>query len=790
MAEAHNVINFTVSGNHGSPITGSIPELLKSSKRIANKQLRARMETMFNNVDDCLFEYADKAENNQQQMLYFDAMRDIRINKSAMIDRFFQAFEQQFDQFFSRGGTSRFPQVSINSSGGSLGLVEDDDLEESLAITNMASRVYAECRESLSAMVQRMNEVYPQGEFTKEENPLSPKQLCDACAQAIGVLEAELEIKLIVYKLFDKFVIQNIVKLYEEVNQIFVAAGVLPTIKYKVPVNNSIVDTRVDYLHDEVLAEIGSGVNAAETTASANTGANLTANATVFDTMRAALYQYRGGQPVAAGVESTAVTDVATGLDQGSAPIGQYYISDDIISGLSMLQNNVNSEVNSDINAGVNALDQDQQASGEIVKAQLLQTIQQNTKTDTTLKIENTHADVIDIVSMLFDFILNDKTLPQAIKAQIARLQIPMVKVALLDKAFFSTKTHAARQLLNELAYASNTLNGEFDADDTLLRQVGHVVDRILSEFDSDVKLFEELLLEFRDFVEKEIEANKMAEDMILQVKDNVAAEIERRMKNKRIPVPIKEFLLGPWKEVLKIVGIRDACEGMAWNIAVSLVDDLIWSVQPKIVVKERQQLSILIPKILQALQEGLILICYEQQEIDSFFQQLQILHLQSMRLDSALNNTVSAQKAVVSESQSQPSQDDEDGFMEEFVLQSDKHDSYEFDIADPELKRSEYFNAVKDMVMGTWLEFKTSEGVKRGKLTWKCDFTGEYTFMDRMYKLVADIGMRDLIVQLEQGTVTIIDDLPLFERAVDAVISGMKNCVSGKVDSRETVLN
>ena len=283
---------------------------------------------------------------------------------------------------------------------------------------------------------------------------------------------------------------------------------------------------------------------------------------------------------------------------------------------------------------------------------------------------------------------------------------------------------------------------------------------------------------------------NKMAEDMILQVKDNVAAEIERRMKNKRIPVPIKEFLLGPWKEVLKIIGIRDACEGMAWNTAVSLVDDLIWSVQPKIVVKERQQLSILIPKILQALQEGLILICYEQQEIDSFFQQLQILHLQSMRLDSTLNNPVSAQKVQVSASQSQPRQDEEEGFMEEFVLQSDKHDSYEFDIADPELKRSEYFNAVKDMVMGTWLEFKTSEGVKRGKLTWKCDFTGEYTFMDRMYKLVTDIGMRDLIVQLDQGTVTIVDDLPLFERAVDAVISGMKNCVSGKVESQQTVLN
>jgi hypothetical protein len=72
-------------------------------------------------------------------------------------------------------------------------------------------------------------------------------------------------------------------------------------------------------------------------------------------------------------------------------------------------------------------------------------------------------------------------------------------------------------------------------------------------------------------------------------------------------------------------------------------------------------------------------------------------------------------------------------------------------------------------------VEFKDHQGVKRGKLAWKCDFTGEFTFLDRMYKVIADVPMRDLIRQLEYGKARIIDQVPLLERAVDAVINSMK---------------
>ena len=55
-------------------------------------------------------------------------------------------------------------------------------------------------------------------------------------------------------------------------------------------------------------------------------------------------------------------------------------------------------------------------------------------------KISGNDEDAIDVISMLFDFILEDRNLPDAMKALLARLQIPMLKVAILDKSFFTAR--------------------------------------------------------------------------------------------------------------------------------------------------------------------------------------------------------------------------------------------------------------------------------------------------------------------------------------------------------------
>ena len=806
MAARDNIVKISRTDlfEHKTRISeADIPELIHSAKRIARKELRTLLQKMFDNVDDCLFEYADKADNNQQQMHYFDAMREVRLQKESMATVFHREFDKLYKQALCGEASSLDPlhSGSTEVSFATLSLVEEDDLELSLAVTNMVTKIQTLYREPISALVRRMDHVLEGMGLTSEQFPLSGKVVCDSFSAAINTLSADVQVKLIIYKLFDKFVAQQLGRIYNEVNAMFVAAGVLPQIRIKAPVNNAAHQRQSDYIENEMLSELQ------DTLLHPNGEGGEQDVANVFNVMQKLLTRNRSsgamprgmqgqggaggagysgtgggmaGGAMAGGAAMASANGAAhaAGMAAGhgaagaegadgiaSVPVMGTYVAQDVISGLSGIQQSA------DVVSLINTKDQ---PTGELIKTVLVKELSKNSDDAGAKAIDHAESDAIDIVSMLFDFILDDKTLPDRLKALIGRLQIPLVKVAILDNSFFGKKAHPARQLLNELAYAaSGSEEGLDSGDDTLYETIEEIVNRILNEFECDVSLFEELLTEFRDYQEREYEANRMAEEMLEQTKENVAHEIEHRIRNNRVPEVICRLLLEQWKDVMTVIGIRDGAEGDSWNAALNVMDDLIWSVQPKLVVQEKSQLTRVIPRILNGLQDGLTMVDYGQDNINTLFEGLEQLHHESLR---GLREVGASRGA------------DADA-MEEIVLQDDTpDDSPLFNTIDPVLLESEYYYLVKGMETGTWLEFISEDRSQRGKLAWKCDFTNEYTFVDRRYKLVADISMAELIQRLEEGSIAIVDEVPLFDRAIDAVVKGLKQCLSSDEHLPESV--
>ncbi len=62
----------------------------------------------------------------------------------------------------------------------------------------------------------------------------------------------------------------------------------------------------------------------------------------------------------------------------------------------------------------------------------------------------------IDVIALLFDYIFRDPSIPESLRNLFGRLQVPILKAALLDRTFFSDKKHAARRLLDHLAGAAD----------------------------------------------------------------------------------------------------------------------------------------------------------------------------------------------------------------------------------------------------------------------------------------------------------------------------------------------
>jgi hypothetical protein len=123
---------------------------------------------------------------------------------------------------------------------------------------------------------------------------------------------------------------------------------------------------------------------------------------------------------------------------------------------------------------------------------------------ENTQVIAQDETNVIDLVSTLFDYILDDKELPTPMKALISRLQIPVLKVALTDKKFFGGEDHPARKLLNLLAKAGMSWDENNKSSDALYKKVEQIVFVVLNEFRDDLHLFESLFADFDEFYQQQ----------------------------------------------------------------------------------------------------------------------------------------------------------------------------------------------------------------------------------------------------------------------------------------------
>ena len=796
MATNRNIIDFDLdrrTSERGRSI--ALPQLVISAQRTAKHHLRQLLPDFFSRIDDSLFDLADKADNHQQQTLYFDAMREVRLQKDIMQKTYFEALSQGFEGALSQAMPQRRNAPTLDQ----IGLMEDEQLEESLAITNMVSSAEIRAKEALFGLTARLDFLIDDVEVSKDNNPLRPEILFRAFIPAVNHMDADIKVRLIIYKLFDKFVAQKVAFIYDAINADLISAGVLPRI------TSTIRKSETGYMGGATTLSETSSEGVVEHRAAM--AANPNHPETLFSSLQQLLSMTRAipatGTSTGAGMgagthtgspgsEGTAGTEAMGmgGAREGGAAVT--YAPQEVISALSQLQTK-----------GETLLQQSQtsqQPSANLIKTIVLETIGQNPDGSATKHIGQADTDAIDIVSMLFDFILDDPSLPDNIKAQIARLQIPLLKVAIIDKDFFTKKSHPARQLLNELAYAGSGLE-EVDAEeDSVYQMVCYVVNSILAEFEENTEIFSTLHAEFVEFIEKERESNKLAGEILENARSQVAKEIQRRVTDNRVPPLVTTILIDAWKDVLTHLYLRDGEDSTGWNTALQVADDLIWSVQPKLVVSERQRLIKIIPRVLNGLRDGLTLIQFDHEATAQLFSGLEDLHLASLRgglaaksanagtvphteVENLCGDDFGVDMSTLPESEENNSSS-EDSFLEEIILASTQPLPWE----NEELNASRYAEEIKDMALGTWVAFidAKTETQRRGKLAWKCDFTGEYTFVDRKYKVVADLSNRKLIEEFELGRASFVEDLPLFDRALDSVIKGIKHALDRKSTEAE----
>ena len=250
----------------------------------------------------------------------------------------------------------------------------------------------------------------------------------------------------------------------------------------------------------------------------------------------------------------------------------------------------------------------------------------------------------VDIVAMLFDYILDDKDLPDTMRSLIGRLQIPILKVALLDSEFFAKKSHPARRLLNGIAAAAVNRKTQEEEAQLLTDVVERIVHRVLDTFEDDVSLFTELAEEFEAFVNERdrlslLQAEQTARveqgrERLEQAKIWVRDAVDTRVKGQASSDTIWNFLVSHWKRLLITLYTEEGEGSDPLQAAVRTMDDLIWSVGHQGTVADRRKLSDTLPGLIKDLQAGMERISMPSIARDSFLSKLARLHVTAIQGD------------------------------------------------------------------------------------------------------------------------------------------------------------
>lgn len=724
-----------------------LPAPLISVRDLATEYLQSAMVEMFDKADDNLFEMADKAANNADQALFFEAMRSLRLQRHNIVKKTCDSLILATEQINAQPVPSA---SSVSFELDTLSLVQPDELEESVAIDGMVNRVISRNQTPLGHLLMRVNSL---AKKTVEQsgNPFAPGAIAEYFADSLRALSLDIKVRLIIFKLFERYVFNGIDGLYESLNEAFVRAGVMPDLR---------VTSAVSVRRPAPAAGTGAGRGVGQQ-------ADRSGESSEQQEILGMFSELIGKWRVASGDVALAGLNSSGGVPMGTGELLR-----------------VLSEVTAESFAG----DAGQNGLRRHVQQLLHQQRVQSGGTKTVARVDD---DVISLVSMLFDFILEDRELPAAVKALIARMQLPVLRVAISDKSFFSRSSHPARRLLNELSRATMGWNDHDDLRrDQLHALLEQIVEQLLVETEPSADLFDALYQRLTDFLRTEQRRAERVEQRtrdaeegrarIKAARAEVAKEINKMLLGRTLPVTVVDLLRDTWSQVMQMIFLREGGESRAWKHALGTAKAVVHSVQPVDSAGVPQRLA-------------------QNRQIEAAIRGgLELLGLDAASTERHVLAIVAPQRAVLAavnagEAPAEPGAPAESAVsdavsespvaepvveavrVEQPVLEQEPVEAPPETIDDlPSVGAQRW---VESLGAGCWLQLVVAEGKapQRCKLAAIISFSGKYIFVNRNGVKVAELSGYELAQCFDRGQVNLLDENQLFDRALESVIGNLR---------------
>jgi hypothetical protein len=694
-----------------------------------------RIAAVVDQAGEALLDFAERAESNTVQGRFFEAISHINHGRDPLIRTFLEGVARGFMDFGNPAAATA-PAQAPGDGRPELSLIAPDDMEESVACENIIIKANANCFPELYALSQRLAVISGGRKIKDYEIVGGPHQLVHALRGAIRPIEVDIKVKIVLYALFDRLLMRDVQGIYHQMNQLLRDDGVLPHIK---PV--SVKKAREREIRERAAQDQQRGDADARAQGPANLGGEL------FDDIIELMSKRRpGGKSGTSAKAPVSRSQVVSAFDklpqQRSAAVPQGGAGSEMQLDERFV-GRVKEALESEREQVLDALDRD--------------------------KLAPVDAGLIDLIGLLFEYMLNDPVLPNSAKALISHLHTPYLKLALIDRRLLTNSDHPARRLLDEMVEAGSLWMEETHPNRGIYPHIQRIVDRVLQEFSDDVSLFDELLEYFdgvvaeqrkrTDTMERRTTEAARGRERLQLARQRAAKEIQSLTQGRTLPRPLLLFLRQNWLDYLAFIQLRNenAEQSDAWTDAVDIAEQLIALFDPTV---DDATLDRRLPGL-----PGL------RSRVHTAMRTLGSHNHAALERVTALLDDPRAWRNRGGDEDSCSREAPGEGTSTASYMRAIVDDSDETNLDDEERAMVERLRKTK---FGTWFELRDGAGAqpKRVKLSWMSLLTSTCMFVDRAGMQAEVKTLRELAREVLSGQARVIpkQQHPFIERALVSI--------------------
>lgn len=781
-----------------------------------------------------LFNKADHSHSSVIQSRFLDA-RGVLIARGASLQQpLMNGMERLINRSFQTAYNAFRPSFSTSQQGGGLSLLDSSAFEDELRIDILTSRFRNEAEEQLRDLNIRVALLFEQDNIKERENPFRPYLLSRCIASAVEAMGLSVELATILTEQLAEELLAEVAGLYGRLNAHLAQHGIAAQLQLrikKIPQQSPMPDEVSE--DDDVRQD--SAPDHPATDAGGNAASGQRAQPMAQDSPKGRVEQLMQLVRSRACASAGAPAAAGSGLPPAGAAKGGWLAGTHIVG--DALRKFFSAGSSPAAAAGSSGACQAAAPAATAGRAQLAGSIQRLVKNSTPPSADMLGADgevrnlimeqrsslsgmtsevseqmTIDIVAMLFEFILRDNEVPAEVRAQLGRLQFLVLKIAMLDPGLLTRKSHPARMLVNRIGSISLGLKQIDPSGVRVTAEICRIVETLLNDVTEDASLFSKMLDEFDEFIARELLASDVKVERAVHIMEKAenrtlrfartSARIDEALSGIGIDPFLHQFLVNTWAHAIERAERTDVDGAKRFR---RLIPHLLWSILPKASGQDRALLLALLPTMLPVLCEGMALAGWGTEQQQPVLNWLVDAHAGAMRAHHPAlpSMTLSAVQELfqtfIDKPEAEPQRplahgkaELDSAFLDEAIMELEaqlhKIDQL-YDLgagmhpqegaqeeagqaAVPAQDTTENEQAVLERLRsGIAIEIKLGGTPGRGRLNWVSPNTSNLVLSIEGQDVPSIISARLFRRMLANGHARFLEAAPLFERAVQSLL-------------------